>query len=30
VIAMCFAAVVLLILISGTLWIMFDLNYRMV
>ena len=30
VIALCFAAVVLLVLISGTLWIMFDLNYRMV
>ena len=28
-IAMCFAAVVLLILVGGTLWIMFDLNYRM-
>jgi len=28
-IALCFAAVVLLILVGGTLWIMFDLNYRM-
>jgi cytochrome o ubiquinol oxidase subunit IV len=28
-IALCFAAVVLLILIGGALWIMFDLNYRM-
>ena len=28
-IALCFAAVVLLILVGGTLWIMFDRNYRM-
>jgi cytochrome o ubiquinol oxidase subunit IV len=28
-IALCFAAVVLLILFGGTLWIMFDLDYRM-
>ena len=28
-IALCFAAVVLLILVGGTLWIMFDLDYRM-
>jgi cytochrome o ubiquinol oxidase operon protein cyoD len=28
-IALCFAAVVLLILVGGILWIMFDLNYRM-
>jgi cytochrome o ubiquinol oxidase operon protein cyoD len=28
-IALCFAAVVLLMLAGGTLWIMFDLNYRM-
>ena len=28
-IALCFAAVVLLILVGGTLWIMFNLNYRM-
>jgi len=28
-IALCFAGVVLLILVGGTLWIMFDLNYRM-
>ena len=27
-IALCFAAVVLFILVGGTLWIMFDLNYR--
>jgi cytochrome o ubiquinol oxidase subunit IV len=27
-IALCFAAVVLLILVCGTLWIMFDFNYR--
>ena len=27
-IALCFAAVVLLILVGGSLWIMFDLNYR--
>ena len=27
-IALCFAAVVLLILVGGILWIMFDLNYR--
>jgi cytochrome o ubiquinol oxidase subunit IV len=26
-IALCFAAVVLLILVGGTLWMMFDLNY---
>ena len=29
VIALCFAAIVLLILVGGTLWILFDLNYRM-
>jgi cytochrome o ubiquinol oxidase operon protein cyoD len=29
-IALCFAAVVLLILFGCTLWIMFDVNYRMV
>jgi cytochrome o ubiquinol oxidase operon protein cyoD len=29
-IALCFAAVVLIILVGGTLWIMFHLNYRMV
>ena len=28
-IALCFAAVVLLILVGGNLWMMFDLNYRM-
>jgi cytochrome o ubiquinol oxidase subunit IV len=28
-IALCFAAVVLLILVGGTLWMMFDLNYPM-
>jgi cytochrome o ubiquinol oxidase operon protein cyoD len=28
-IALCFAAVVLFILVGGALWIMFDLNYRM-
>ena len=28
-IALCFAAVVLLILVGGTLWIMFDVDYRM-
>jgi cytochrome o ubiquinol oxidase operon protein cyoD len=28
-IALCFALVLLLILAGGTLWIMFDLNYRM-
>ena len=28
-IALCFAAAVLFILVGGTLWIMFDLNYRM-
>jgi cytochrome o ubiquinol oxidase subunit IV len=28
-IALCFAAVVLLILFGGALWIMFDLNYHM-
>jgi cytochrome o ubiquinol oxidase subunit IV len=27
-IALCFAAVVLLMLVGGSLWIMFDLNYR--
>ena len=27
-IALCFAAVVLFILVGGTLWIMFDVNYR--
>jgi cytochrome o ubiquinol oxidase subunit IV len=27
-IALCFAAVVLFILVGGTLWIMFDFNYR--
>jgi len=27
-IALCFAAVVLLVLLGGTLWFMFDLNYR--
>ncbi|HUZ31032.1 MAG TPA: cytochrome o ubiquinol oxidase subunit IV [Xanthobacteraceae bacterium] len=28
-IALCFAAVTLLMLVGGTLWIMFGLNYRM-
>ncbi len=28
-IALCFGAVVLLILVGGTLWIMFNLNYRL-
>ena len=28
-IALCFAGVVLLIVVGGTLWIMFDLDYRM-
>jgi cytochrome o ubiquinol oxidase subunit IV len=28
-IALCFAAVMLLILVGGSLWITFDLNYRM-
>ncbi|HUN98040.1 MAG TPA: cytochrome o ubiquinol oxidase subunit IV [Bradyrhizobium sp.] len=28
-IALCFAIVMLFILVGGTLWIMFDLNYRM-
>jgi cytochrome o ubiquinol oxidase subunit IV len=27
-IALCFAAVVLLVLVGGTLWIMLDVNYR--
>jgi len=27
-IALCFAAVVLLILVGGSLWILFDVNYR--
>jgi cytochrome o ubiquinol oxidase subunit IV len=27
-IALCFAAVVLLVLVGGALWIIFDLNYR--
>lgn len=29
-IALCFAAVVLLVLVGGTVWIMFNLNYRMI
>jgi cytochrome o ubiquinol oxidase subunit IV len=28
-IALCFAFVILFIVVGGTLWIMFDLNYRM-
>jgi cytochrome o ubiquinol oxidase operon protein cyoD len=27
-IALCFAAVVLFIMVGGSLWMMFDLNYR--